>query len=1168
MLQRHRVSPLSLLVAFFLVPAIAPAGIAAQSSAQSAVQSEDPPVTASLEVWSDLSFGSPDPDGVRDARVREIDPDSDEAERLAEGLPLKPGRILEMTVSEGSWMSVDVSPDGQTLVFDLLGSIWTLPIEGGEATPLTQGMAFDAMPRFSPDGERVVFVSDRTGGENLFNLAVDLSDTIQVTRGNNNSYQSPTFSPDGMYIVATRQGGAGQGKLWMYHTEGGTGTALISEPANLRTTGAAFTPGGEEIWYGRRTGSWTYNSPMREYQLAVYDMDTGETRTMTNRYGGAFRPVISPDGRWLVYGSRHVAHTGLRIRDLETDEDRWLAFPVQRDEQESRATRDAYPGMAFTPDSEDLVATYGGKLWRIPVDGGDPIEIPFTAQVELAMGPEVDFDYPIEDTPDFTVKQIRDAVPSPDGERIAFSALGRLYVKELPDGQPRRISDLPGNQHAPVWSPDGDWVAFVNWDFDEGGHLWRVRAAGGSPERLTTENAFYQQPAWSPAGDRIVAIRGPARAYREALTQGVPFGSQELVWIPAGGGEANHIRSVQGFSNPHFAADAERIYAHGGGRGLISFRWDGLDERVHVRVVGPSAPGSANNPPASLMMISPTGDRALAQVGMQIYTVHVPRVGGDGPTINVSNPSNAAFPARHLTDIGGQFPTWSADGERVHWSLGNAHMIYDLADARAFEDSVRAAREEADEDEPGEPDEPGDPDDPDADPEADEDVADEDPADEYRPTENRVEVTAERDLPRGTVLLTGARLITMNGDEVIESGDLLVRDNRIAAVGASGSLDVPDDAEVIDVSGHTIVPGFIDTHAHLRAPFNIHRDQPWSYAANLAYGVTTTRDPQTGATDVLSYEDMVRAGRTLGPRIYSTGPGVFSGEAISSLDDARDVLRRYAEFYDTKTIKMYGAGNRQVRQWIIEAARELELMPTTEGSLDLMLNMTMGLDGYSGVEHNMPGFPLYGDVAALVAHSTMAYTPTILVTYGGPWAENYFYATEDVLGDEKLQTFTPFEEIHQKATRRNAGWFHPEVYPMDLLSDFVGQVVRMGGRAGVGSHGQLQGLGYHWELWATQAGDLTEHEALRVATLLGAESLGLSGDLGSLEEGKLADLVILRDNPLDDIRNSNSVEYVMLNGRLHEGATLNERWPLQREAGPFYWQLDDPVLPSTAAGVR
>lgn len=1108
------------------------------------------------------SFGLPDPNAVRNVEVVPLDPESEEAKALAEGLPLIPERLLRMTVTEGSWMSVDVSPDGRTVVFDLLGSLWTVPIEGGTATPLTRGMAFDAQPRFSPDGSRVVFTSDRSGGENVWIISLDRADTVQLTRGNNNDYQSPTFSPDGRYVVVTRQAGQGQGKLWMYHVEGGSGTALISEPANLRTTGAAFTPDGRYIWYAQRTGSWTYNSPMSEYQLAVYDRESGETRIESNRFGGAVRPTVSPDGRWLVYATRHVTHTGLRLRDLESGAERWLAYPVQRDKQESRATRDAYPGMAFTPDSREVVATYGGQLWRIPVDGAMAVRIPFEAHAEIPLGPEVDFTYPIEDTPTFTVKQIRDAVPSPTGDRIAFSALGRIYVKALPDGEVRQLTSLPGNQHAPVWSPDGRWIAFVNWDFDEGGHLWRVAAGGGAPQRLTRDAAFYQQPAWSPDGRRIVAIQGPARAYVAAITQNIPLGAQNLIWIPAEGGAATLVREVRGFSAPHFSRDPERIYAYGTGVGLISFRWDGTDQRTHVRVTGPAALGATGNPPASLVLVSPDGESALAQHGMQIYIVHVPQVGREGVTINVSTPEGAAFPARRLTDIGGQFPAWSGDGRKIHWSIGNAHLIYDL-DASA---AARAADPPPEEPEAAAADPTG--------AGADTTGAAVQPgerasfrrAPSYRPQEIRVRVTAERDIPRGLVLLSGARVITMKGREVIESGDVLVRDNRIAAVGPRGTLEVPAGTEVIELTGHTLMPGFVDTHAHLRAPFNIHRDQPWSYAANLAYGVTTTRDPQTGSTDVLSYEDMVRAGRTLGPRVYSTGPGIFAAERIQTLEEARDVLRRYSDYYDTKTIKMYGAGNRQARQHVVRAARELGLMPTTEGALDTALNMTMALDAYSGMEHNMPGFPLYNDVAQLVARSKMAYTPTILVTYGGPWAENHFFATEDVIGDAKLLRFTPFEEVHQKSLRRSAGWFHPSQHTFELVAHFVGQVLDAGGRAGVGSHGQLQGLGYHWELWATAAGLSDPHDALRVATLLGAESLGLAADLGSIEPGKLADLVVLRGNPLDDIRHTNTIRYVMLNGRLREGDTLDQVWPERVPAGPFYWSGEE-TWPEVRAGV-
>ncbi len=1069
-------------------------------------------------------------------------------------LILKPEGKISFTTDEGTWMSLDISPDGQTIVFDLAGDLYTLPIGGGEAKRIIGDTSFESQPKFSPDGKQIVFISDRSGAEQLYVCKPDGSDVKAITKGRAAGmlmWVSPSWTQDGNYILASKsERGIGTFHVYMFHKDGGSGVSVGPPPPppptpgqqgppagpQLNKMGAVASPDGRFIYWAQRTGSFTYNAQFPMWQIIRFNRDTSETTAITNAQGSAMRPVLSPDGKHMVYATRWKTQTALRVRDLETNQERWLINGVTRDDQESRATRDTFPGYAFMPDGKSLIVSIDGKIKRVDFATGQATTIPFAAKVEVDMAARLHFDYRVDDGPTLNARLIRYPVQSPDGKRLAFSAFNKIYTMDLPNGVPKRLTNLTVGEFMPTWSPDGNSIVFVSWS-REGGHIYKVASTGGAPEQLTRRPAFYSSPVFSPDGSKIVFTSGSIDdqmfadlrqehdflSEAEAILHGHADGEVtgvggntgvDLRYIPSGGGDSTLIGSVQGGRYPHFSNDPSRVYLTSN-QGLVSVRLDGQDRRIHLKVTGSGAP--PNPPGADEIKISPDGTQAFCEVQGKHYLVTIPKAGKETVNASVASPTTSV-PVKKMSAEGGDYLAWSADGTSVTWSWG-----------------VKFYRQAVSSDKP--------------------EIID-------------VVVTASRAKPKGTVVLAGARIVTMKGDEVIERGDITITDNRITAItatplvkGKAPKPNYPADVKVIDVSGKTIIPGLVDVHAHMWPPRNVHQTQVWQYLANLAYGVTTTRDPQSSTTDVYAYADLVETGEIIGPRIYTTGPGVFDRSGLTDKEATRNFIKRYKEAYQTMTLKEYVAGDRIVRQWVALACKEFGITPTTEGALDMKLDLTQMLDGFSGNEHSLPIQPLYKDMAEFVAQTKTFYTPTTLVAYGAPWTENYFFQNTDIVNDKKLARFVP-QELLMTMLRRRGQWFTPEEYGFKGIAEGAAKIVRAGGRVCLGGHGQMQGIGCHWELWSLQSGGpgigMTPMEALRCATIFGAEAIGLNQDVGSLEVGKLADLVVLDQNPLADIRNTNTIRFVMKNGELYEGETMDQIWPAQRKLEKQYWWDREP----------
>ena len=1026
---------------------------------------------------------------------------------------------FQLNTDEGTWMNLDVSPDGKTIVFDLLGNIYKMPISGGTTTVLRSGLAYEVQPRFSPNGKYISFTSDAEGGNNIWVMTADGKDAKSITKEKYRLLNNAVWTPDGKSVVArkhyTSTRSVGAGEMWQYPLSGTAGLRLTKRKNDQQDVNdPSISPDGKYLYYAEDMypgGYFQYNKdPNKQiYVIKRYNFETGEIDQITGGPGGAARPVVSRDGKLLAFVKRVRTKSVLYIHELVTGKEYPIYENLSKDQSEAWAVFGVYPHFAWMPNNKDIVLWAQGKINRINIDTKQITNIPFQVDQEIKLAKTHRVKRKVFE-PQFASKMVKDVKTSPDGNTIVFTALGHIYKKVLPEGTPTRITTLTDFEAEPSFSSDGNSVLFVTWNDEELGAIYKVNLDGSNLEKITNEKGIYRTPAFNSNNSKIVYRKESGNG-----DQGFDYTKKTGIYVAnTDGSDAKRISKSGEF--PMFSADDSRIFFQTGGaffggltKNLKSVDLNGKEERSHF-----------SSKLANRLVPSPD-NKWVAFI--HLHKLYMAPFVMNGSEINLDN-NTKSFKVESLSKNAGINLHWSASNDKIFWTLGGDYIQKSIVNNTTNPFAKTNLGENPE-------------------------------------TTISINLVTKSDVPEGRIAFKNARIITMNGDEVIEDGTIVINQNKIEQIGNTKSITIPSDAKVYKMNGKTIMPGIVDVHAHVGAFRNgLSTQKHWQFYANLAFGVTTSHDPSVHTAAAFTLEELQKSGHLVGPRMFSTGFILYGAEGdfkavVNNLDDARFAIARTKAF-GAKSIKSYNQPRREQRQQIMQAAREQKVNVVPEGGSNFFANMSMIFDGHTGVEHNIPVNPVYKDVLSLWKNSKTGYTPTLIVNYGGMNGEFEWYQKYNVWENETLLKYTPRYVVDTRSRHRTM--VPEEEYKNGhiLTSETVTALAKEGVKVNLGAHGQLQGLGAHWELWMLQQGGLSNHEALKAATINGADYIGAADEIGSLEKGKLADLIIMDKNPLEDIKNSNSVIYTMVNGRLYDINTMNEIGNYDKKRTKFYFELD------------
>ena len=676
----------------------------------------------------------------------------------------------------------------------------------------------------------------------------------------------------------------------------------------------------------------------------------------------------------------------------------------------------------------------------------------------------------------------------------------------------------------PSFSRDGKSIAYTTWSDKDLGSVRVVSASGGRGSTITTEPGIYVEPKFSPKGNNIVFRRltgGYLLSPEWSLEPGIYLADRK----------AKTMEKVteDGF-NAHFAADEDRLYFTSYAPDskyteleLYSVDLKGRDERTLLR--GDKVTEYQLSPDGKWIGYTHQNNAFVApflSTGLQ-------------QELDIED---SGLPVAQVSKRAGEYLSWSAGSDRLSWSHGATVFSRELNQAFSF---LAGTPDELPE-----------------------------------PVSEGLNLGFSQiaDKPSSTIALVGGQVVTMrdadNAQEVISNGVVVVQDNRIVAVGKVGEVSIPAEAQIIDVSGKTLTPGLIDGHAHgSQANEEIIPQQNWKNLSSLAFGVTTIHDPSNDSSEIFAASEMQRSGQILGPRIFSTGTIVYGANSptahakIDSYEDAFFHLQRLKDM-GAVSVKSYNQPRREQRQQVLNAARDLELMVVPEGGGKLYQNMSMIADGHTTLEHSLNIATGYSDLTQFWSQTEMAYNPTLVVAYGGLEGEKYWYDRTNVWENTRLTRYVPRYIVEPRSIRRATA---PDDHYNHIKVAAYAKTLRDAGvRVLIGAHGQREGLAAHWEMWMLNQGGFTPWEALRAATHDPSIALGMRDDLGSIEVGKLADIVVMDGEVLNNIRRSEMITHTMINGRLYDVSNMSEIGSGNSTIEPlFFERLEINAMPAATA---